>query len=70
MENAIMPLAVIAIALTLFAAWVNHVLWFFIEVKNGNENLGHLILGLAGFSIPFIGVIHGILLWIGKGAKK
>jgi len=50
-------LLLICITLSVFAAWFTHI---YITVK-----LGHYALLALGLIIPFIGIIHGYLVWLG-----
>jgi len=49
-------LFLISLALSVFAAWFTHI---FITIK-----LGHYAFLALGLIVPFIGIIHGYLIWL------
>ena len=57
LSGAIGFLVLICLALSVFAAWFTHI---YSTVK-----LGHYAFLALGLIIPFIGIIHGYLVWLG-----
>ena len=75
----------IAIGLAALAAWFTHWIWFFRSFglfrairSLGKDNVVQNIirknwlryfLGVMGLAVPIVGIIHGLLLWAGVGAR-
>jgi hypothetical protein len=65
----------IAIGLVVLAAWLTHLIWllrslkFFRSLGMGNLRNAHYWLGVIGFAVPIVGVIHGFAIWAGAGAQ-
>jgi len=65
----------IAIGLVALAAWLTHSIWFLRSlVFFKSLGMGHLLnahywLGVIGFAVPIVGVIHGFAIWAGAGAQ-
>jgi hypothetical protein len=59
----------LAMVLTMFAAFVTHVVWavsVLTSTTNDALEVGTIVLSVAGL-FPPIGAIHGIMLWFGAG---
>ena len=57
-----------AMALTAFAAWVTHVIWVIGKLAGDvGVTLGQVALAILGTFVPPIGVLHGIMIWLGMG---
>src|SRR5215813_12113710 len=71
----IFPTLAIAIGLVALAAWLTHSIWFLrslVFLKSlgmGNLLNAHYWLGVIGFALPIVGVIHGFAIWAGAGAQ-
>jgi hypothetical protein len=68
--------AFIAIGLVALAAWLTHLIWFlrslkfFMSLGMGKQlRNAHYWLGVIGFAVPIVGVIHGVAIWAGAGAQ-
>jgi hypothetical protein len=50
------------------AAWRTHILWV-IGKRAGPAGVtgGPLLLAFLGSFVPPIGIIHGVMIWFGKG---
>jgi hypothetical protein len=66
----------IAIGLVALAAWVTHWIWFFrsfgfvMWIGQVKAPIGaRYLLGVAGLAIPIVGIIHGLAIWAGVGAR-
>jgi hypothetical protein len=72
----------IAIGLVALATWVTHWIWFFRSFglfrSFGKDNVVHSIvrknwlsyfLGLIGFTVPIVGIMHGFAIWAGADAR-
>lgn len=59
-------LALIALGVTVVAAWVTHVVAC-IGAITGDEVVGGVLMLLLGVVIPPLGVIHGFMIWFGAG---
>src|SRR5262245_21224914 len=76
-EGGFWPLSLpIAIGLVALAAWLTHSIWFLRSLvffrSLGMANLflnTYYWLGVIGFTVPIVGVIHGFAIWAGAGAK-
>jgi hypothetical protein len=69
------PALLIAIGLVALAAWLTHVIWFLRSLAL-YRSLGmayflnaYYWLGVIGFTVPIVGVIHGFAIWAGAGAR-
>lgn len=63
----------IAIGLFALAAWGTHWVWYFRSFGMGGiGNVGlsaRYILGVIGLVVPIVGIIHGVAIWAGVGAR-
>jgi hypothetical protein len=61
----------IAIGLFALAAWGTHWIWYFRSFgMRGNLVLNaRYFLGVIGLVIPIVGIIHGVAIWAGFGAR-
>lgn len=47
------------------AAWLTHIVWMIQTLMSpAGVTFGQIILGLLGLSIPPIGALHGLILWL------
>jgi hypothetical protein len=71
----IFPALGIAIGLVALAAWLTHIIWFlrslvfFRTLGMANLRNAHYWLGVIGFSVPIVGIVHGFAIWAGAGAR-
>ena len=60
----------IAIALLALAAWGTHWIWYFRSFGMFARGIGpRYFLGLIRLVVPIVGIIHGVLIWAGAGAR-
>ena len=61
----------IAIGLFALAAWGTHWIWYFRSFGvRGNLVLNaRYFLGVIGLVVPIVGIIHGVAIWAGFGAR-
>jgi len=61
----------IAIGLFALAAWGTHWIWYFRSFgMRGNLVLNaRYFLGVIGLVVPIVGIIHGVAIWAGFGAR-
>ena len=63
----------IAIGLFALAAWGTHWIWYFRSFgmfAGGNVVLSaRYFLGVIGLVVPIVGIIHGVAIWAGFGAR-
>src|SRR5215470_4685075 len=61
----------IAIGLFALAAWGTHWIWYFRSFgMRGNVVLNaRYFLGVIGLVVPIVGIIHGVAIWVAKGAR-
>ncbi len=52
-------------AALLFAAWATHVGWMIGKV--GGNTTWQFLVGLVGTAFPPLGIIHGVMIWFGRG---
>lgn len=46
------------------ASWITHVVWWIGLAMNGElDTGGEIVLAILGTIIPFIGMIHGFMIW-------
>lgn len=54
------------VALTTFGAWLTHVMWIIRKLAgDGGVTAGQMVLGVIGAVVPPVGVIHGLMIWVG-----
>jgi hypothetical protein len=59
--SAVMGLAAVA-------AWVTHVMWVISKLAgDAGVTLGQIMLAILGTFVPPIGVLHGVMIWLGMG---
>lgn len=67
MSNAVF-VSLVALAATAFLAWATHVIWIIrVLASSSGATVGQMVLGGLGAFMPPIGVIHGIMIWLGVG---
>jgi hypothetical protein len=63
----------IVIGLFALAAWATHWIWYFRSFgmfATGNVVLSApFVLGVIGLVVPIVGIIHGVAIWAGGGAR-
>ena len=60
----------IAIGLFALAAWGTHWIWFFRSFGMFTRGISaRYFLGLIGLLVPIVGIIHGVAIWAGFGAR-
>lgn len=58
----------IAFWFALIAAWVTHVIWIIATLASDfGATAGQMVLGAIGTFMPPVGVIHGLMIWLGAG---
>ena len=55
--------AIILIALTSVAAFITHIVWWINLMMDGSMEVWQGVLAVLGTLVPFIGAIHGFILW-------
>jgi hypothetical protein len=60
-------LGLLALAITLVAAWVTHIVWIIGKLAGAGPTLGQVALGVIGAFMPPVGMIHGFMIWFGAG---
>lgn len=59
-------MAVISIVLGSLAAWGTHIFWVIKTLASpAGITVGQAILGVIGTFVPPVGVVHGIMIWMG-----
>ena len=59
-------LALIAFAIICFAAWATHVVWIIAKLASSQgATVGQMVLGGLGAFMPPVGVVHGVMIWLG-----
>lgn len=49
------------------AAWVTHIVWVLQKLgSDAGVTLGQALLGVLGTFIPPVGVVHGVMIWLGR----
>jgi len=57
-------LLVIAMVLSAVPAFITHVVWWIkLAMAEQLDTVGEIILAVAGTVVPFVGVVHGWILW-------
>jgi hypothetical protein len=60
--------ASIAIAVAVLAAWITHIVWIIQKLaSDAGATFGQMALGAIGAFMPPVGVIHGVMIWLGVG---
>lgn len=60
--------APIAIVIACAAAWITHIVWVISALaSDAGATVGQMVLGGVGAFMPPVGVIHGIMIWMGAG---
>ena len=50
------------------AAWITHIIWIIGALaSHAGATAGQMVLGGIGAFMPPVGVIHGIMIWLGIG---
>ncbi|MGZ8364798.1 MAG: hypothetical protein ACXWWG_00635 [Nitrospira sp.] len=63
-DGVLVVLPVVALVISVFAAWVTHILWLFTTLTSAaGATAGQIVLGILGVFVPPLGVLHGIFLW-------
>jgi hypothetical protein len=58
-----------AFVLALIAAWCTHLVWIIIALSSDvGATAGQIVLGGFGVFMPPVGVLHGVMIWMGVGA--
>ncbi|WP_420406941.1 hypothetical protein [Hoeflea sp.] len=58
--------SVVAVFVVPAVAWITHLVWIISTLaSDGGANGGQMLLGILGTFVPPIGMIHGILIWLG-----
>lgn len=53
----------------LFGAWITHLVWIIQTLSSSvGATASQMVLGAIGTFMPPVGVIHGIMIWLGVGA--
>lgn len=61
-------LTMITFAVLCFGAWATHVVWIIAKLASDHgATVGQMVLGGLGAFMPPIGVIHGVMIWLGVG---
>ena len=50
----------------LLAAWGTHIWWTLAKLATSAAS-GHVLTGLIGTFLPPLGIIHGVMIWFGRG---
>lgn len=62
----IMFLGVMTIVLCSMGAWATHVVWIIkVLASDKGATLGQIVLGAVGTFFPPVGVVHGVMIWMG-----
>lgn len=50
------------------AAWVTHLVWIISALaSDAGATMGQMVLGAVGAFMPPVGVVHGVMIWLGYG---
>ena len=61
-------IAIITVVIGTICAWVTHVVWIIGALASDvGATGGQMLLGAIGAFMPPVGVIHGVLIWLGGG---
>lgn len=53
----------------IFAAWATHIVWIIGRLaSDSGATTGQIALGAIGAFMPPVGVVHGVMIWLGAGA--
>lgn len=55
----ILPITIFAAVATSIAAWGTNLVWTFQQ-----DSVSNVLLGALGVFVPFVGIFHGITLWV------
>ena len=51
------------------ASWATHIFWAISTLLADEEaTVGQMVLGGIGAIMPPVGVVHGVMIWLGVGA--
>jgi hypothetical protein len=57
-------LTVLVVFLTSIAAYITHIVWWISAAMNGTlDTGGEITIAVLGTIVPFVGVIHGLIVW-------
>lgn len=60
---------IIAAVVAGFAAWATHLVWIIAALSSAaGATAGQMVLGAIGSFMPPVGVVHGVMIWLGAGA--
>jgi hypothetical protein len=52
-----------------FATWVTHIVWIIGTLASeAGATASQMVLGAIGAFMPPVGMVHGVMLWLGYGA--
>jgi hypothetical protein len=58
-----------AVILTPIIAWATHLVWIIGALaSDSGATTGQIVLGCIGAFMPPVGVVHGVMIWLGVGA--
>jgi hypothetical protein len=58
-----------AFLLALITAWGTHLVWIISALSSDvGATTGQIVLGGFGAFMPPVGVLHGVMIWMGVGA--
>lgn len=61
-------IAFIVFILACIGAWITHVVWIIGTLaSDAGATVGQMVLGGIGALMPPVGVIHGLMIWVGVG---
>lgn len=59
-------LSILGLFLVSLAAWATHIIWIVrVLASDKGATFGQCALGAIGAFMPPVGVLHGILIWLG-----
>lgn len=57
-----------AVVIVPLAAWTTHIIWIIGALASqAGATAGQMVLGGIGAFMPPVGVIHGLMIWLGVG---
>lgn len=66
--GAAIGLGFIVFGIMCFLAWATHVVWIIAKLaSNQGATVGQMVLGGLGAFMPPVGIIHGVMIWLGSG---
>ena len=59
---------VLALIVAPIAAWITHLVWVISALASDvGATFGQMALGAIGAFMPPVGVVHGVMIWLGQG---